>query len=422
MEKYEVSKNFDVIFNMYENLGKIFDSMPESIPLPVKTMLRHAVLDDVELRNLMAGIKNRRPPRFMMVGNSGCGKSSLINAILGWYAKHVSPVQVGTLKAQYSVITDADNNKHFEILDTRGLCESVQSSSQTAEDNLIQNLIDFSPDALIYLHQCDVRSGIEQELEFLKTVIEKSNNLRKNNPAFFIVLTQCDKMDPSYVSDPSLFTGNELKMTHIKERIDQVRAICENINLSPIDIIPVCSLMDWDIDKDQLLKLSPSQQNEHMSLDWRYNIDVLRASLLSSLTDVKAQMGFSAALNIKSIFNKLSVKIINIFSGISASIAVTPIPVSDIFILCTLQALLVMIIAALSGRKITFKAAGELVTSFGGIGAVGFGLRIAAQQLSKFANTVFPGIGSGISAGIAAAGTKTIGECARKYFIDRIEI
>ncbi|MDR3353708.1 MAG: DUF697 domain-containing protein [Synergistaceae bacterium] len=118
---------------------------------------------------------------------------------------------------------------------------------------------------------------------------------------------------------------------------------------------------------------------------------------------------------------KLADKFTKIFSSISATIALTPIPLADVFILCALQGVLVALIAALGGRKLTLEAAGEFVVSMGGVGVVGFGLRTAAQQAVKLLN-IFPGAGSTISAGIAATGTVLVGRAARKYYLQNMSM
>ena len=113
---------------------------------------------------------------------------------------------------------------------------------------------------------------------------------------------------------------------------------------------------------------------------------------------------------------RIARKITHSFACIGATVALSPIPLSDIFILTAIEAVLVMIIAALSGREVSFKTAGELVLSFGGVGAIGFGAKIAAQQLSKLVNGLFPGAGSVVSSGIATAGIETIGNSAILYY------
>lgn len=52
--------------------------------------------------------------------------------------------------------------------------------------------------------------------------------------------------------------------------------------------------------------------------------------------------------------------LVGIFSSISSGVAVTPIPIADIYILISLQTIMVMLIAALSGRELSFNAAKNL--------------------------------------------------------------
>ena len=66
------------IVNIYDNLGKVLDSLPEAIPEPIKNKIRDAILNDKELKELIESIKNQRPPRYLLIGNTGHGKSSLI--------------------------------------------------------------------------------------------------------------------------------------------------------------------------------------------------------------------------------------------------------------------------------------------------------------------------------------------------------
>ena len=111
-----------------------------------------------------------------------------------------------------------------------------------------------------------------------------------------------------------------------------------------------------------------------------------------------------------------------IFSGISGTVALTPIPVSDIYVLLIIQSVLVCLIASLSGRDISLDTGKEFILSMGGIAGAGYVFRLVAQQASKFLNAVWPGSGSAVSSGIAALGTSAIGKAAIAYYIDGQDI
>ena len=81
-------------------------------------------------------------------------------------------------------------------------------------------------------------------------------------------------------------------------------------------------------------------------------------------------------------------------STLAVTVAVAPIPLSDLALLAPLQAVLVTSIAYLSGRRWDRKTAVEWIGGVGVVGAAGFGLRWGAQQAVK----VLPGLGSVVSA------------------------
>ena len=75
--------------NLYYKLDEIMDSLPGSVLERFKSTIKNAIFGDKELKELMEGLDKHRAPRFMMVGRTGVGKSSLINAICGKYLAEV---------------------------------------------------------------------------------------------------------------------------------------------------------------------------------------------------------------------------------------------------------------------------------------------------------------------------------------------
>ena len=126
-------------------------------------------------------------------------------------------------------------------------------------------------------------------------------------------------------------------------------------------------------------------------------------------------MSAAASFRINTVLKSIAKKITHIFATIGGGIALEPLPIADIFILCALEAVLVMFIAFLAGRDLSFKAAGELALSFGGVYGIGFIFKKIAQQASKLFN-LFPGAGSAISATVAAAGIESVGNSAIAYY------
>ena len=92
----------------------------------------------------MDGIDTHRPPRIFLIGRTGVGKSSLVNALCGSYVARVSDTTSCTSNATLYQCKDNDRTL-MEILDTRGFAESESlNHSVTAEDNLINDIERFS--------------------------------------------------------------------------------------------------------------------------------------------------------------------------------------------------------------------------------------------------------------------------------------
>ena len=155
-----------------------------------------------------------------------------------------------------------------------------------------------------------------------------------------------------------------------------------------------------------------------MEFDGRYQIKKLLDILENAIQDFEAQMGLRMAARLSEVVHRLANHLNGIFTTISAGVAASPIPVSDIYVLLILQSVLVSLIASLSGRDISLDTEKEFILSMGGIAGIGYGFRTIAQQGSKFLNAIWPGAGSAVSSGIAAIGTNMIGKAAISYYID----
>lgn len=426
MESREtLERRLEFVANLYNYLEDMIDKLPDQVPKSVRSKIIELILGDKELKDLINGFKGKRAPRFILMGKTGVGKSSLVNAMFGRYMAAVSDVNIGTLGIhEYNY--EIDGTPVLNILDTRGIGESIKSHGNTAEEELLSAIEDFNPDAVLFLLNAKDRARINEDVESLKDVAEKwrarnkIGRYKEINIPIIVVLNQVDLLAPDMYKDPNNYPKR--KLDNIQSAVLQVRKILEEKNVTYTDMIPVSSLIDWGMSPDELANLSKAQLEAlEMEIDCRYNINSL-LDILENNIDAKAAIGLLLATRFQVITKRVSEKLTNIFSGIAAVIATTPIPVSDVFILTALQAILVMIIAALSGREVSFKTAQELLVSLGGTGAAGYGLRVLFQQSSKLLNVVFPGAGSAVSATIAGAGTKLIGTAAIKYYIEDISI
>jgi predicted GTPase/uncharacterized protein (DUF697 family) len=415
--KDNLTKRLDKIKNLYYKMDEILEGLPDAIPNKIKKTIKDTIFGDKELKELMEGLETHRAPRFIMVGRTGVGKSSLINAMCNKYLAEVSDVEIGTKEIQRFEYKD-EGRTILEVLDTRGIGESVLSTvgdNNTAELTLINEMSDFNPDAILFLIRCKSRDRINEDIETLKLIKSKYNKKNGNDLPIIVVLNQADEMEPSQFKKPEDYTDR--KKQNIEKAINQVKAIFYDNKINATDFIAASSLIDWGVSEEELKHMTQTERNLlEIEFDGRYNIDKLINSLENNL-NLDARTGLLLAARLLQVVERLAKRMTHIFAGIAAAIAVTPIPIADIYILSVLQGILVVFIATLSGRDINLKSGIEFIFSLGGVGIGGFTFRTIAQQTSKLFNVIIPGTGSVISAAVASTGTEIIGNSATAYYI-----
>lgn len=422
-ENQKIEKRLAHMKNFYLKIEDILDSLPDVIPENTKDLLKNKILGDNSLKNLMDGIDSHRPPRIFLIGRTGVGKSSLINALCGAYVAKVSDTRSCTIGAE--IYQCKENNRVLmEILDTRGIAESESLDNKiSAEELLVKQINEFSPDVAIMMLNCTHRDDIITDVEFMKKVskdYEKTNSLKL---PIVVVVNKCDEMAPSRFKLASEYPKN--KIDKINEVVLDYKDIIVKNKLKIYDIIPVSSLIDWqtpdgmEVSVEDIDNLPQHDiDNLQIAFDGRYKIEELLDILEEAIQDFEAQMGLRMAARLNDVVIRVAKQLNKIFTGISASVALTPIPTSDIYILLILQSIMVTLIASLSGRDVSIDTAKEFIFSISGVGLVGYGLRLAAQQGSKFINAICPGAGSTVSAAIASVGTNGIGKAAIAYYIE----
>lgn len=422
-DSMKIEQRLQNMKNFYTKVGDLLDNLPDAIPEKARQKIRDTILGDEELKNLMDGVDSHRPPRIFLIGRTGVGKSSLINALCGAYVAPVSDTRSCTETAQTYQCKDGERTL-MEILDTRGIAESDNLNAEiSAEDMLINQVKEFSPDVAIFMLNCTHRDDVDSDVNFLKKLSESYAQAYNMRLPIVAVVNKCDEMAPSRLKNPNEYT--ESKTKKIAEQVQHYKEIIVKNNLKIDDIIAVSSLIDWmtadgtEIDADSIESLPVSDiENLQIAFDGRYHIEELFNILEKAILDFSARMGLRMALKLQEVVRRIANQLNKSFSAMSATVALSPIPISDIYILLLLQGILVCLIASLSGRDISLDTAKEFVLSMGGIAGAGYGFRLLAQQASKIMNVFWAGSGSAVSASIAALGTSAIGKAAIAYYID----
>ena len=422
-ENKKIEKRLENMKNFYLKAEKLLDNLPDTIPEKTKNMLKETILGDKDLKHLMEGIDTHRPPRIFLIGRTGVGKSSLVNALCGSYVAKVSDTQSCTEGAEIYKCMDVDRVL-MEILDTRGIAESECLNTEiSAEQMLLNQINEFSPDVAIMMLNCTHRDDIVTDVEFMKKVAKEYANINDLKLPIVVVVNKCDEMAPTRFKTAAEYPKN--KIEKINEMVQYYKGIIIKNGLKIENIIPVSSLIDWqtpdgmEVAVEEIENLPQCDiDNLQIAFDGRYRIEELLDILEEAIQDFEAQMGLRMAARLNEVVTRIARHLNKIFTGISATVAVTPIPTSDIYILLIMQSMLVALIASLSGRDMSLDTAKEFIFSVSGVAGVGYGLRLVAQQGVKFINAIWPGTGSAISAAIAGGGTNGIGKAAIAYYID----
>lgn len=419
---YNAKMAIERIQKIYKNMEDVLDNLPDAFPKSMKNQIKNLVFNDEELKGLMEELESYRPPKIFLIGRTGVGKSSLVNAICGKYLAQVNDVYSHTKWVDEYYYKDGENTL-MRILDTRGIAESYALDSKvTAEDTIKDQVKKFSPDVCIFMLNASHRDDVDSDVVFLKEISEDYKRHNGIDLPIVCVINKVDELAPSRFKDPKEYPNSKNK--NISEVAKYYGQIIEEENFQVKDIIATSSLIDWQLGEDfidvsSINDLSQTDlENLEMGFDGRYGIDKLIDSLEEVIIDNDALVGLKVACRMENILIDLSDKLIKIFSGFAATIALTPIPIADIYPLLALQLILVSLIAGLGGRDISLKNAKEFILSIGGVGVAGNIFRITAQQILKF----IPTAGNAIGATIAAFGTKTIGEAAKNYYIEGIDL
>ena len=397
-DKTLILERLESVRKYYEKFEDMLDDLPFFIPKSTKKMLKKYLGQDKDLEALMESISTQRPPRLLIAGDRGVGKSALVNELCRARIVETSPYGGENVDR---VVNDIDiyackrgDETEIEIFET--------STYKTAEK--ITQIINFKPDAAILLLDSSRDVDIHSQLEFFEDLKKKIEGSGGNKLPLIVAITKVDEAsDQTY--EELVDEGEMGKKIALSVDIDR-NQLRESLSKYRGTILAHGNIVD------EIVAVS--------SLNL-YNFDELRRIIEDVMVDPNAQMGFRMTFRLSEVLSGVSNRLVKLFSGMAAVIALTPIPVADLYVLLILQGLMVALIARLSGRDVNLKTGIEFILSLGGVTLAGFGLRTVAQQAAKFANFL-PFAGSAISSTIAATGTNAIGKAAVAHFISDLPL
>jgi small GTP-binding protein len=335
-----------------EHLRRAWDAMPERARAPLLESLREMPGDVARWRELVrlamthVRMVTGSKRRVAIVGPANVGKSTLYNQLVRDAADRA---EVSAVPGTTRVNRAADAGL-FTVVDTPG-ADAVGAVGEAERELAI-----------------DAARGAD----FLVVVFDAVQGIKRTEQELYREL--------QVLGRPHVVVLNKIDLVpRARERDRVVEAAARNLGLTPTEVVP-CVAKDGKHVERVLLAVAKAEPE-------------IVAALGSALPAYRTALAWSATKKA---------------AATAAVIALTPLPMLDVFPLLAVQASLVLGIARIHGRRITLARARELVVTFG----LGFAGRTLFQELSKLGGPP----GWMLAAAIAASTTVVMGRAAAVWF------
>ena len=335
-----------------EHLRHAWDKVPETARGPLIKALRDLPEDLGRWRELIrlalshVRVVTGDKRRVAIVGPANVGKSTLYNQLVRSAADRAEVSAVpGTTR-----ISQAADAGLFAVVDTPG-ADAVGAVGEAEKDQAF---------------------AAARGADFLVIVFDAIQGIKRAEQELFRELQALEHPYIVVLNKVDLVAG-------ARERDRVLEAAARNLELKPDEVVP-CVAKDGKRVGRVLLAVAKAEPE-------------IVAALGAALPDYRMLLAWSATRKA---------------AATAAAIALTPLPILDVFPLLAVQTSLVLGIARIYGQRITFGRARELVVTFG----LGFLGRTLFQELSKLGGPP----GWLLAAAIAASTTVVIGRAAAVWF------
>jgi uncharacterized protein (DUF697 family) len=408
---------------LIEGINNAFDTVAGDMPKPARDWLRQKVLGAAigEIEQLVV---HARPPVLYLLGRSGHGKSSLLNALAGHRVAEVGHVRPQTPGADPYFITFEHAFAEWQVIDSRGIFETPRAASTQPKpptdaggprddgaadrpdiDPVEQAKADirkYRPDVLLHVVTASEARALSQDFEVFAEIQRGVVKDFGSAIPTVMVLTKVDLL-----GEPDAWPPREhaAKAGLIKELLDYVGE--EVLGAQPEPLNANSRLDGFTLAAREYVGVIPVSV---LPTRW-WNVERL-ADFIGRHLPQTAILDYAQALQRKALLRRVSTSMTRRFAAAASGIGAAPVPVADIAVLTPLQTLLVSLIGGLSCRRFSMATAAEFSTATG----VNVGVAFAAREGARAAVKLVPGFGSAVSGAIAGGTTYGIGKSAEAYF------
>ena len=377
--------------------------------LPIGDSLRATVKERVfgpafaELRHL---ISDSRPPALYMLGRSGDGKSSLINALAERRVAAVGDLEPTTAAAEEHDI-DFGGACRWSVWDSRGLFESTRPDGADARKSALEAVHDDlaarRPDVVCHVVASPQLRSFSEDLRAMAEIAALTRARRGALPPLVMVLTKPDTEGRPSEWPPEIYPG---KAELIGARLAYGAGLVGGAPLTPLH-----GSRPWRggyTSGGDYYALVPAKV---LPGDVPWNVDALR-TIIGEKLPTSARLQFFQATSSVELAKQICESFVRDVAKAAAAVALLSIPIEDILLITPLQLVMVAFIGAMAGKPLSQKTALEFMAAAGVNVVGGLALRSAATALMK----LMPVGGSFVGAAIASTGTIALGKSAIAYF------
>lgn len=391
--------------DLIAEINAVFDAAASGWSEEKKEWLKENIMS-AAFEELDKLVRESRPPVLYVMGRSGHGKSSLINALAGREVAEVGHIKPQTVGADPYHVSFPEVYAEWEIIDSRGIFETTTPEGAPQKDALAQVKEDIKkhrPDVILHVIAAPETRTLQNDFKaFAEVQKVAEQELGFRVPSIMAI----NKVD--VLGNPRDWPLEEYanKAGHVKDLLDYVTKEVLGGSREKMDLNS--SIKGYNMDEGHYVCVVPVCAREK-SDEW--NVDTL-SLLIGERLPKDAQLDFYQAQQRKELLRRVSTSIIKRFSTISGGIGTAPFPIVDIAVLVPLQLLMVALISGLSCRPFSRNSVAEFAAATGVTLGATFGVRQLARQLVRFV----PIVGLPTSGAIAYANTFGIGKSAEAYF------